>query len=290
MFAQERYRNKSRSAESVGSQYHYELPFVHIEPAQPEAYTHTNGDEDTIDSESEDIRRDLTGTPTNSHHSSSHSTSDHLMTSFYPQKDHQQWSDYDSDNNNDETNSDIVYSNKTPLNELNNEGLTPILSLGDYEDDDNIVIANPSIPTFYSESNCIPNSKASPRRSAATKGGINLEALTTLESSGEYHVPKQSTPNYQRKYTSRSAVDRNHKALRKAKSEINLEEATKIVGATAKYHKHHSRIDLQEATKLAHSDVRRANTSPQHRKPHHSSSSRLLDSSSRLERLTSLDT
>lgn len=266
--------------------YHYELPFVHIETA-PEAYTH-NGDDDTIDSESEDIRRDLKGTPTSSRRESLSTTNEQpLMTSFYPKRDeHHQWSDYNSDNNEDETNSDIVYSNRNLLNEMCGGELPPILSLGDYEDDDNLVIANPYNPTLYPESKHIPNKDESPRRSGNTRNSINLEALTTLESSGEY-TPKQSIPNYRRKQSSRSTVGKN---LRKAKSEINLEDATKIAGA-ARYPRHQSksRIDLKEATKLSHSQSD-ARVRHQHRKPYHSSSPRMLDSSSKLERLTSLNT
>lgn len=292
MYAQERYRHKSRSAESVsGGPYHYELPFVHIETA-PEAYTHsTNGDDDTIDSESEDIRHDLKGTPTSSRRGSLSTIEQPAMTSFYPaKKDEQQWSDYNSDNNEDETSSDIVYSNRNLLNEMCGGELPPILSLGDYEDDENLVIVNPYNPTLYSESNHVPNKDASPRRTATARSNINLEALTTLESSGEY-TPKQTIPNYRRKHMSRSSAGKNHKALRKAKSEINLEDATKIVGA-ARYPRHQSksRIDLKEATKLGHSRSDAARVSHQHRKPYHSSSPRILDSSSRLERLTSLNT
>ena len=287
VYAQERYRHKSRSVESVSGPYHYEIPFVHVEQA-PEAYVHsTNGDEDTIDSESEDIRRDLKGTPTSSR-PESQSAADHetIMTSFYPQTDHH-WSDYSSDNDEDETSSDIVYPNKSLINDMCTGELPPILSLGDYEDDEDVVIVNPyNHPTFYSESVHIPNKDASPKRTATN---INLEALTTLETSGEY-TPKQSVPNYRRKQ-SRYAAGKNHKLLRKTKSELNLEDATKIAGVT-RYPKHQSksRIDLKEATKLAagHSDVTRVNH--HHRKPHYSSTPRILDSSSKLERLTSLDT
>lgn len=263
----------------------YELPFIPTE-TPPEAYVHnTNGDEDTIDSESEDIRRDLKGTPTSSHPESQSAASDHVMTNFYPRTaDHHHWSDYSSDNNDDETSSDIVYPNNNLVNDMCSGELPPILSLGDYEDDENVVIVNPyNYPTFYSESShMIPNKDASPRRSGTTKS-INLEALTTLESSGEY-TPKPTVPNYRRKQ-SRYAAGKNHKLLRKTKSELNLEDATKIAGGT-RYPKHQSksRIDLKEATKLAsHSGVARVNH--HHTKPHHSSTPRILDSSSKLERL-----
>ena len=294
MYAQERYRHKSRSVESMNGPYQYEMPFVPIEEP-PEAYVCTNGDEDTIDSKGEVIRRDLKGTPTSSY-PESQSAADHeaIMTSFYPQTDaaDHQWSDYSSDNSDDETSSDIVYPNKSLVNDMCSGELPPILSLGDYEDDENVVIINPyNYPTIYSDH--IPNKDTSPRRTATTKSNINLEALTTLESSGEYtdYAPKPSVPNYQRKQ-SRYAAGKNHKLLRKTKSELNLEDATKIAGAT-RYPKHQSksRIDLKEATKLAaagHSDVARVNH--HHRRPHQSSTPRILDSSSKLERLTSLDT
>ena len=275
--------------------YQYELPLnsVHFENP-PEAYVHNGGDEDTIDSESEDIRRDLRGTPTSSHPESQSAAGDHetMMTSYYPHtadmSDHHHWSDYSSDNNDeDETSSDIVYPNKSLVNDMCTGELPPILSLGDYEDDENVVIINPyNHPTFYSESGHIPNKDASPRRSGTTKGTINLEALTTLESSGEY-TPKPNVPNYRRKQ-SRYAAGKNHKLLRKTKSEVNLEDATKIAGGT-RYPKHQSksRIDLKEATKLAsHSGM----ANYRHSKLHHSSTPRILDSSSKLERLTSLDT
>lgn len=286
VYAQERYRNKSRSAESVNGPYHYELPFIHIETA-PEAYTHSiNGDDDTIDSESEDIRRDLKGTPTSSRRGSLSATEQPTkMTSFYPQKEEHHWSDYDGDSNQDETDSDIVYSNRKLVDEMCGAELPAILSLGDYEDDDNVIIVNPYNPTFYSESNPIDES---PRRHTIAKSNINLEALTTLQSSGEY-TPKQSVPNYRRKQMPRSsAVGKNNKVLRKAKSEINLEDATKIGGAS-RYpkHPHKSRIDLKEATKLGHSH----SDGYQYRRPHHSSTPRILNNtSSRLERLTSLNT
>ena len=292
VYARERYRNQLRSAESMNGPYHYELPFVHIEMA-PEAYIHsTNGDDDTIDSESEDIRHDLKGTPTSSRRGSFSTTEEPTkMTSFYPQKEEKQWSDYDDggDSNKDETNSDIVYTNRNLVDEMCGAELPPILSLGDYEDDDNVVIVNPYNPTFYSESNPIPNKDESPRRHTTTRGNINLEALTTLESSGEYYTPKQSIPNYRRKQTPRSsAVGKNNKVIRKAKSEINLEDATKIGGAS-RYPRHpnKSRIDLKEATKLGHSH----SDGYQYRRTHYSSNPRILDSSSsKLERLTSLNT
>lgn len=256
-------------------QYHYELPFVHIE-ATPEAYTRNiNGDDDTIDSESEDIRHDLKGTPTNSRRPSYSTGSEYATTSFYPQRD-PNWSDCDS--NKDETSSDTVYPNKSLLNELCDGHLPPILSLGDYEDEgDDVVITNP-----YLYSDHIPVN-ASPKRSA--KGTINLEALTTLESSGEYGAPPQQyIPNYRRKHS------KSHKALRKTKSELNLEDATKITGAARYYHTYQSksRIDLREATRLGHSDTARVNH--QHRKAFHTSTPKILDSSSKLERLTALDT
>ena len=296
MYAQDKYRRKSRSVESMTSPYQYELPpYVHVESA-PEAYTaHTiyGGDEDTIDSESEDIRRDLRGTPTSGHRESQLVTAaDHepAMTSFYPQAEamEHQWSDYNSDT--DETNSDTVYTNTSIINETYAEELPPILSLGDYEDDDNIVITNPYNATFYSESDHIPSKDMSPRQTATAKSNIDLGALTTLESSGEY-TPKESVPNY-RRYgkQSRYAAAKNHKAaLRKTKSELNLEDATKIAG-NVRYPRHQSksRIDLKEATKLNHSNVARTNYN--YGKPHHSSTPRILNTSSKLERLTSLDT
>ena len=280
----------------MSSPYHYELPFVHIETA-PEAYTHSaNGDDDTIDSESEDIRHDLKGTPTSSRHGSLSIANEQptKMTSFYPQKEEPQWSDYDDgDSNKDETNSDIVYTNRNLVDEMCGAELPPILSLGDYEDDDNVVIVNPYKynPTFYSESNPVPSKDESPRRHTTTKSNINLEALTTLESSGEYYTPKQSIPNYRRKQAPRSSAvgKNNNKVLRKAKSEINLEDATKIRGAS-RYPRHpnKSRIDLKEATKLGHSH---SDGYQYNKRTHHSSTPRILDSSSsKLERLTSLNT
>ena len=259
----------------------YELPFVPSETA-PEAYVHSIN--------SEDIRRDLRGTPTSSHPESQSAAVDNhdtVMASFYPHTaDHHHWSDYSSDNNDDETSFDIVYPNKN-LDDMCSGELPPILSLGDYEDDENVVIVNPyNYPTFYSESSHIPNKDASPRRSGTTKSNINLEALTTLESSGEY-TPKPTVPNYRRKQ-SRYAAGKNHKLLRKTKSELNLEDATKIAGGTTYPSK--SRIDLKEATKLASHSSGVARVNHHHRKPHHSSTPRILDSSSRLERLTSLDT
>ena len=294
VYAQDRYRHKSRSVESMTGPYQYELPpYVHVESA-PEAYmAHTiNGDEDTIDSESEDICRDLRGTPTSGHRESQLVTAaDHkpAMTSFYPQAEaaEHQWSDYNSDT--DETNSDIVYTNKSFVNETYAEELPPILSLGEYEDDENIVITNPYNATFYSESDHIPSKDISPRRTATAKSNIDFGALTTLESTGGEYTPKESVPNYQRKQ-SRYAAAKNHKAaLRKTKSELNLEDATKIAG-NVRYPRHQSksRIDLKEATKLNHSNVARANNHQS--KPHHSSTPRILNTSSKLERLTSLDT
>jgi len=265
----------------MNSPYRYELPFVHIQDTSPEAYTrNVNGDDDTIDSESEDIRRDLKGTPTSSRRGS-YSTPEHeRVKSFYPQRDHQDWSDHNDDKKEDETNSDIVYPNKSLLNELCSGDLPPILSLGDYEDDENVVIENP----FCYESNNV--TKNSPKRNTTTKSNIDLEALTTLESVGAHK------PNYRRKQATHPVMHgrpRHHKMLRKTKSELNLEDATKIVGAT-RYpnHQSKSRIDLREATKLSHSNV--ARVSHHHRIPHHASSSRILDSPSTLERLTSLDT
>ena len=305
VFAQDRYRNKSRSAESVtSSPYMYELSHVHVETG-PANYRHTNGDEDTIDSDNEDIRHDLKGTPISSrkgsYSASEHKTvNSHSRSNGRPYLTHAYSDTYSDDNQYSDDNlsktSEIsdatVYPNRNLLSEMCGGELPPILSLGDHEDDDDIVINNP----YYVE----PKSdEVSPKRSR--KRSIDLEALTTLESSGEYdHHPKQ--PVYKQRFGAPPSASKNHKLLRKTKSELNLEDATKIVRNSRHHHSHKhqskSRIDLREATKLGQSDL--AKVSYHHgslaREPHYSSSPKILDSresssresSSKLERLTSL--
>jgi len=305
VFAQERYRHKSRSTESVmSSPFMYELPHVHVE-AGPTNYRQPTGDEDTIDSDSEDIRHDLKGTPIGSRRGS-YSSIEHRKVNFNPLSNGRAYGThplYDSNSDDNQYTDDnisktseisdaTVYPNRNLLSEMCGGELPPILSLGDHEDDDDVVLTNP----YYVEPK---NEEVSPRRSR--KRSLDLEALTTLDPNGEHDsYPKQ--PVYNTRSGAPPSSSKNHKLLRKTKSELNLEDATKIVRNTRYHHphKHHSksRIDLREATKIGQSDL--AKVSYHHRslgrQPHYSSSPKILDSresssremSSKLERLTSL--
>jgi len=286
----------------------YELPHVHVETG-PTSYRQTYSDDDTIDSDNEDIRHDLKGTPINSRRGSysaselktvnthSHSNGQPYLTHAFSDaySDDNQYSD-DNLSKASELSDATVYTNRDLLSEMCGGELPPILSLGDHEDDDDIVITNP----YYVEPK-----EVSPKRSRK-RNSLDLEALTTLDSSGEnHHQPKQPILKHSGAPPSSS---KNHKLLRKTKSELNLEDATKIraVRNTRHYpsHKHQSksRIDLREATKLGQSDLAKVSYHHNHnslgRQPHYSSSPKILDSketsikertgSSKLERLTSL--
>jgi len=322
VFAQERYRNKSRSTESVtNSPYMYELPHVHVETA-PASYINTYSDDDTIDSDNEDVRHDLKGTPINSRRGSysasdikrvsihSHSNGRPYLTNAHSDasSDDNQYSD-DNLSKTSEISDATVYPNRNFLSEMCGSELPPILSLGDHENDEDVVIANP----YYVEPK-----EVSPKRSRK-RNSLDLEALTTLDSSGDHNHHPKKQPTYKRSGPPPSS-SKNHKLLRKTKSELNLEDATKIVRNTRHHHSHNhqskSRIDLREATRLGQSDLAKVSyhynslgRQPPHyssspkildsgEKPHYSSSPKILDSretssrestiSSKLERLTSL--